>query len=139
MVRLLTATDLIEEDSNNKHINCFSRHRRMPITPEFAELINRLNQELNQVEQQATRGLNRTRDLLSQFSDHAILTQYFAYFSTVLFLVENSRRKIQPAIEVAASGTDIQTAGEDLASLLGQVLEAKLRVERFVDYLEEQL
>lgn len=109
----------------------------MPITPEFAELINRLNQELNQTEQQTTRGLNQTKNLLSQFSDNAILTQYFAYFSTVLFLVENSRIKIQAAIEVAASGADIQTAGEDLAALLGQVLEAKLRVERFVDYLEE--
>ncbi len=139
MVRLLTATDLTEEVNDNKRIKSFSCDRRTPIPPEFTELINRLNQELNQTEQQVTRGLSLTRDLLSRFSDNAILTQYFAYFSTVLFWVENSRKQMQSTVEAVASGADIQTAGEDLAALLGQVLEAKLRVERFIDYLELQL
>lgn len=71
----------------------------MSITPEFATLIARLNQEVNQTEQQATKGLNLARQLLSRFSKNAILIQYFAYLNAVLLFLETSRKQIQNAVE----------------------------------------
>lgn len=81
------------------------------------------------------------RELLSQCPSNAILTQYFAYFNTALIFVETSRGQIQIAVETL-SPTDvpdkvIQNAGQDLGTLLGRVLEVKLRVRRLIDRLEE--
>lgn len=69
------------------------------------------------------------------------MTQYFAYFNTALIFVETSRGQIQIAVETL-SPTDvpdkvIQNAGQDLGTLLGRVLEVKLRVRRLIDRLEE--
>lgn len=46
---------------------------------------------------------------------------------------------MQSVVEDVASNVDIQSAGENLATLLGQVLETKLRIEQFVGNLEVQL
>ncbi|MDJ0713952.1 MAG: hypothetical protein QNJ54_07005 [Prochloraceae cyanobacterium] len=40
----------------------------MTIPTELSVIITTLNQELNQIEQEATRGLNLVRELLPQFS-----------------------------------------------------------------------
>ena len=45
---------------------------------------------------------------------------------------------MQSLMGAVVSDLDIQNAGEDLATLLGQVLETKLRVEQFVSNLEVQ-
>jgi len=112
----------------------------MPITPEFAELINRLNQELNQTEQQTAKGLNLARDLLSRFPNNAILIQEFAYLNVVSLFTEASRRQIRTAVETVSSADIpdeiIQETGEGLGNLLGRILEARLRVERFIKFLE---
>ncbi len=106
--------------------------------PEVTALVERLNQELDQTEQIAIRGVNLARDWLSRFPDNAALLQYFAYFNAVQFSVESARGKMQSLMGAVVSDLDIQNAGEDLATLLGQVLETKLRVEQFVSNLEVQ-
>lgn len=60
---------------------------------------------------------------------------------TALIFVETSRGQIQTTVETL-SPTDvpdkvIQNAGQDLGTLLGRVLEVKLRVRRLIDRLEE--
>ena len=64
----------------------------MSITPEFATLVNRLNQELDRTEAQATKGLNLARELLSSFPEHVTLVQYFAYINAAMLFVETSKR-----------------------------------------------
>ena len=66
----------------------------MPILPEIQTVIDRLNRELNEIERESTEGLNLTRELLSRFPDNAILTQFFASFSSLLFFVETYRRRV---------------------------------------------
>ena len=112
----------------------------MPITPEFTALIDRLNQEINQTSQQATQGLNLVRELLSRFPNNVILTQYFAYFNTALLFIETSRVQIQTTVETVepndVSDEIMQNALERLGTLLGRVLEAKLRVEQLINRLD---
>lgn len=59
----------------------------MPIPPNLAALIDRLNQELNSIEQDTLEGLKLTRLALSRFSNNAILIQYFAYLNSALLFV----------------------------------------------------
>ena len=113
----------------------------MPIPPEIQALVDQLNLELNQIEQETKEGLNLVRELLSRFFSNAILTQYFAYFNTALIFVETSRGQIQTTVETL-SATDvldevIQDVGQDLSTLLGRVLEVKLKIVGLVERLEE--
>jgi ABC-type transporter Mla subunit MlaD len=109
------------------------------VSPKLRTLINRLNQELAETEQEASDGLVRVRKLLSQFSDNAQMIQFFAYFSTVLAFVENSKRRIQVVLQGLAtdeaSAEEIQEAGEDLSTLLGQAIETKIEVRRILTRL----
>ncbi|MDV2992383.1 MAG: hypothetical protein N4J56_002037 [Chroococcidiopsis sp. SAG 2025] len=111
----------------------------MAIPLQLRTLIDRLNQELAQSEQEASEGLNRVRELLPQFPENAQMTQFFAYFSTVLAFVGNSKRRIQVVLQKLAtdeaSAEEIQEAGEDLSTLLGQVLETKIEVRKIITRL----
>ena len=112
----------------------------MAIPSELQALIERINQELARIEQETTQGLNLVRVRLSLFPNNAILNQYFAYFSTALFFVETSRRQIESTIETISPlevpNAVVQEAAEDLGSLLGRVLEVKIKVERLITRLE---
>ncbi len=112
----------------------------MPITPELAAVIERLNQELLQIEQQATTGLDRLRELVSRFPGNALLIQNFAYFNTALFFVETSRIQLQTAVETISPpdipSEIVQETGEGLGTLLGRVVEVRLRAERLTNRLE---
>lgn len=112
----------------------------MPIPSEIVVLIDRLNQELNETEQELTRGLNRVRPLLSIFPDNNLLMSYFSYFNNVLFFIDNSKRRIKATIETIeledVTEESIQEAGEDLGEQ-GRVLEAKMGVRRIMNTLEE--
>ena len=59
----------------------------MPISPEIAALIDRLNLELIQIEQEVTEGLILARPILNQFPNNAILIQMYPLWI---------RRKIVP-------------------------------------------
>jgi hypothetical protein len=48
----------------------------MLIPPELSDLIKRLNNELAQIEQEATAGLNLTRAILERFPNNAMLIHF---------------------------------------------------------------
>jgi hypothetical protein len=112
----------------------------MSIPAEIADIIDRLNQELKETEQEATEGINLVRPILSRFPENVALTQFFAYFSSIVFFVEMCRTRRLPMIVEKISDSDvtdleIQEAGEDLGILLGQVIEAKIGVRIIVERL----
>lgn len=103
----------------------------MSITPEIQALVDRLYQELKEIEQEATEGENLLRQLMSLFANNASLIQFFAYFQTTRFFVVNARRRVRETIEkLSVQKIDSQVfieSGEDLATLLGEVIETKIR------------
>lgn len=107
----------------------------MDIPPEITALIERLNQELDQTSQQATEALNIVRSRLLSFPENVILIQFFASLSSIRLFVDNSRGKIQTIVaqlSLVEMNIDeaIQEAGEDLSTLLGLTLEAKMVIDR---------
>ncbi|AFY75969.1 hypothetical protein Ple7327_0522 [Pleurocapsa sp. PCC 7327] len=113
----------------------------MPIPPELVDLVNRLNQELDETEREATEGLNLLRPLLSRFPSNVRLIQFFAFFNNGLLFIDISRRRIQAIVErflaFDVTAEEIQETGEDLSTLLGQILEAKIRGKLILDILED--
>lgn len=112
----------------------------MPIPPEINALVERLDQELTQIEEEATAGLTFARVILNRFPDNFTVIQLFAFLNNAVFFVETSKRWISTRVEgiSAAGGTNeaIQEAGEDLAMELGRALETKIRVSRIKTRLE---
>lgn len=115
----------------------------MPLPSEITTLINQLNQELDQTEQEAREGLNLVRQVMSRFPNNALLIQFFAYFNTALFFIDNSRRRIQTTVEKLSTADVlaevIQESGEDLATLLGEIIEAKIRGKSIISRLLDLL
>ncbi|MFB2919429.1 hypothetical protein [Aerosakkonema funiforme] len=113
----------------------------MAIPSEIVALIERLNQELNETEQEAIKGVNIVRQGLSFFPNNVTLTRYFAYFNNALFLVEVFRRRIQSAIATISpenvTDEEIQETGEDLGEILGRVLETKIGIRGIIRIFEE--
>lgn len=64
----------------------------MAIPSEIITLINQLNQELERIEQKATKGLNLLEPALSSFPDNAIIIHFFATLNNAIFLVETYSR-----------------------------------------------
>ena len=112
----------------------------MSIPPELTALVEQLNQELNQIEQEITEGLNLVRLRLDRFPNNLILIQIFASFNNYRLLVENTRRRIDITVDSLRpndpTNEEIQEAGEDLAEQLGRVLEAKIVVNSLKNRLE---
>lgn len=113
----------------------------MSITPEIQALVDRLNQELGEIEQEATEAENLLRQLMSLFSNNASLIQFFAYFQTTRFFVVNTRGRIRETIEklsvVEIDPQVISESGEDLATLLGEVIETKIRSRNLLNRLRD--
>jgi uncharacterized coiled-coil DUF342 family protein len=114
----------------------------MSITPEMQALVDRLHQELVEIEQEATEGENHLRQLMSVFSNNAQLIQFFAYFQTTRFFVVNSRRRTRETIEKLSSAQEMDfqvmtESGEDLATLLGEVIETKIRSRNLLNRLRD--
>ena len=113
----------------------------MTISPEIQILVDRLNQELNQIEQQAREGLDIARRLLDRFPDNVRLIGLTATLANSLFFVDNFRTRIQTTLEqISATDTSpeaIQEAGEDLSEFLGRIFESKMLVSRTTAILED--
>jgi hypothetical protein len=113
----------------------------MSVPPKIADLIEQLNLELSQVEQLAMNGLKLVKLILSRFPDNARMIELFAVLTNVLLFVEISRRRIQFTVDTISSpnlsAEVIQEAGEDLAEMLGRVLENKMLAGRIVAILED--
>lgn len=112
----------------------------MTIPPQLNNLIQRLNEELSTTERTATEALNLTRVLLTRFPNNVRLTQLFASNSNITFLVQIRRRRLQELIELLRTenfpNSLIQEAGEELSTILGQVLEAKISATQAQQILE---
>ncbi len=113
----------------------------MSITPEIQDLINRLQQELNELEQKTATELDLVKIPLSQFPENTILVQFFAYLSNVLFFISTYQQRITIMIEslsvTEVSNEETQEAGEELSMMLGVTLETKIRVENLVNRLRD--
>jgi hypothetical protein len=110
----------------------------MPIPSEFQNLIDRLNFELDEIEHEANEGLNLLEPIMSQFPTNASFIQFFAYFQTSLFFAETARRRIGTTIEQLSSSETraiVWEWGEDLASLLGEAIETKMRGRNLLERL----
>ena len=107
----------------------------MPIPPEIQSLIDRLNLELEIIEQEATEGENLLRQLMSLFPNNALLIQFFAYWQTTRFFVVNARRRIDETREQLDESNNISELGADLATLLGETIETKIRSRAILDRL----
>ena len=60
----------------------------MPIPSEIQALIDQLNQELDQIEVEARRGIDVSRLLLVRFHDNGRLTGLFATLNNAIFFVD---------------------------------------------------
>lgn len=112
----------------------------MAIPSEIQALIDRLNQELDLIEREASEGSNIVRSLFLRFPDNVTLIGIFATLSNALLFVENSRRRIQITVESISPenvrSEVIQEGGEDLAELQGRVLETKMLVSTVMTRLD---
>lgn len=76
---------------------------------------------------------------MSLFANNASLIQFFAYFQTTRFFVVNARRRVRETIEkLSVQKIDSQVfieSGEDLATLLGEVIETKIRSRNLLNRL----
>jgi hypothetical protein len=112
----------------------------MSIPSELEMLIERLAQELIFVEEETTKGINLLRPLLSRFPENLRLIRFFSLLNNILLFVEISRRRIQAIIErvsINVTPAEIQESGQDLSSLLGQVLDTKTEVSQIMDALRK--
>jgi hypothetical protein len=111
----------------------------MNIPPDITDLIERLNRELALTEREVNEGINLVRLPLSLFPENTLLVQFFAYLNNVVFLVENYRQRIRATVEllleVDVDPEEANDAVEELATMLGIVLETKIRVENIVNRL----
>lgn len=112
----------------------------MTIPVEIIALVNQLYQEIEQVEQLAIDGLNLIRPILFNLPDNLKLLQAFAFLNSVTLAVSTYRKQISTIVEnitpLETTDITIQEAGEDLSTLLGVILEAKIRLSRVIDELK---
>jgi len=112
----------------------------MSIPSQIQVIIDRINGELAEIEQEATRGMNLLRPLLALFPNNDILVSFFGSLNNSLFLVEIYKRRTKAIAELLLpENVDIeivQNAGEELGDLLGRALESKIGLGKIIDRLE---
>ncbi|MBE9045030.1 restriction endonuclease subunit S [Pleurocapsales cyanobacterium LEGE 10410] len=115
----------------------------MSIPPEIQSTIERLNFELDYIQQQIKHGLAILRPLLDRFPNNNLLVQFYGYLNNSLFLVDVYKRRIQIIIELLRRETlsleKIQSVGEELNNLQGKTIESKIGLENIVQRLEALL
>jgi predicted choloylglycine hydrolase len=113
----------------------------MPIPSELNNLIERLNQELDIIEREATEGMNFARGILNRFPTNFNVIQLSAFLNTAIFFVDTSRRRMEIIVDNVSTNDvttneEIQQVGEDLATDLGRAVETKIRVSQVKARLE---
>ena len=113
----------------------------MPIPSEISVLVERINNELDRIEQETTEGMALARTILNRFPENNVLIQMFAFLNSVIFLISTERNRIRTIVETLSlsdeiTSEEIQMAGEDLSTKLGRLLETKLRVRNLKNRLE---
>jgi len=104
-------------------------------------LIERVNNELNNLNLELSQAMELVRKRITLFSDNILLIQLFASLNNYDLFAQNTTRQIQETfkcliIDESLSDRDIQEAGEDLSEQLGRILEAKIVVSNIKSRLE---
>lgn len=112
----------------------------MSIPPEIQATIEKLNTELNYIQEKTQHGLAILRPLLDRFPNNNLLVQFYSYLNNSLFVVDVYQRRIQFIVEVlkeeTLSSDTIQSTGEELSDLFGRTLESKVGLENIIHRLE---
>ena len=113
----------------------------MPIPSEINALARRINNEIEQIEQETTESINQALAILERLTENNVLIQMYAFLNSVIFLLSTERKRIQTILESLSvsdeiTKEEIQMAGEDLSTKLGRLLETKLRVSNIKNRLE---
>ncbi|WP_071592321.1 hypothetical protein [Pseudanabaena sp. PCC 6802] len=94
-------------------------------------------------EQTATKGINLVQSVMSLFPNNDVLIQFYASLNTVLFFAHTYRQRLQITtqtfLDVDMTAAEVQETGEELAAMLGVVIEVKIRVSKTVTTLEGML
>jgi len=113
----------------------------MPLPSNFNTLVERINQELNNLDHELYQAIELIRERLILFPGNIISMQLFVTLNNYALFTENTKRRIQEILKYLAvnetlSDRDIQEAGEDLSEQLGRILEAKIIVNNIKIRLE---
>ncbi|MCU0515889.1 MAG: hypothetical protein MUC60_03290 [Oscillatoria sp. Prado101] len=114
----------------------------MSVPSKIAGLIERLNQELNEIEREATNGLALTTTIVERFPNNFTAIQLLTFWKTTLFFVETSRDRI-PSIREdiglakMTAKEAVKEAADSLATELVRVLETKTKVSGVKNRLEK--
>lgn len=109
----------------------------MSISSEIKVIIDRLNEELAEIEQEATRGMKQLSPLLGVFPNNDILVSFLGSLNNSLFLVEIYKKRIEAIVELLLPENVpeeiMQNAGETLGDLLERALESKIGLGIIID------
>jgi hypothetical protein len=113
----------------------------MPLSSDFNTLVERINDELNNLDCELLQAIKLVRERIILFPDNIILIQLFAVLNNYTLFAENTRRRVQETLQYLAinemiSDRDIREAGEDLSEQLGKLLEAKIVASNIKTRLE---
>lgn len=113
----------------------------MSIPSKLNAIIDRINNELDQIEKETTESLTLARAIMVSFPENDVLIQMFAFLNSVIFLLNIERERVNTIVESFSlsdeiTSEEIQMAGEDLSTKLGRLLETKLRVNNIKNRLE---
>ncbi|WP_019499001.1 hypothetical protein [Pseudanabaena sp. PCC 6802] len=110
---------------------------------EIFDLIERLINELEEIEEDTTQGLNAVRILLNLFPENAMLIQAFAFFNSAIFFVETTKAQARStARNLSISNLSLQRVqeiGQELATTLGRTLELKMQARNLRSRIEKLL
>jgi hypothetical protein len=114
----------------------------MTIPAQISALVEQINQNIDQIELEATEGINLSRSVLERFPDNAKLIQFLAYFSSAIVFVELERKRITSIVQnfsttQTITEAEIQEIGEDLSEEFGRIIETKLLINNLKKRLED--
>jgi len=113
----------------------------MSIPPQLSALINQVNQELNQLEEEATQALALIRPYMSALPGNPSLVQAFSTLNNAQFLVLVRRSQIERLVDRISPECIpediIQDTGEDLSTFLGEIFELREIINNIKRRLED--
>lgn len=113
----------------------------MAIPPDLQSTIDRLDDELRQLDRLTLEGIQKLRPILDNFPNSDLLVSFFASFNNVVFLVQLYRRRVQTLVDLLSENRvtmeDVQEIGEELGDLLGRAIETKIVLENTIRRIEE--
>ncbi len=108
----------------------------MSIPPEIQSTIDKLNVELDYIQEQTRHGLAILRPLLDRFPNNNLLVQFYGYLNNSLFVVDVYKRRIQIIIELlqqeTLSSEEVRSMAEELSNLQGKTVESKIGLENII-------